>query len=50
LVDEYHLFVTPLVVAGGTPSLSHNVRLTLELLDARRFGSGVVHLYYRTRP
>jgi riboflavin biosynthesis pyrimidine reductase len=47
LVDEYHLFVTPVVVGGGTRSLPADVRLTLELLDERRFGSGVVHLHYR---
>ena len=49
LVDECHLFVTPVVVGGGKQSLPSNVRVTLELLDERRFGSGVVHLHYRTR-
>ena len=49
LVDEYHLFLTPIVVGGGKQSLPNNVRLKLELLDERRFGSGVVHLHYRTR-
>jgi dihydrofolate reductase len=49
LVDEYHLFVTPIVVGGGKQSLPNNVRLKLELLDERRFGDGVVHLHYRTR-
>jgi dihydrofolate reductase len=48
LVDECHLFVTPIVVGGGTQSLPTNVRVTLELLDEHRFGSGVVHLHYRT--
>jgi dihydrofolate reductase len=48
LVDEYHLFVTPVVVGGGTRSLPDNVRVKLELLDERRFGNGVVHLHYRT--
>jgi dihydrofolate reductase len=48
LVDEYHLFLTPIVVGGGKQSLPDNVRLKLELLDERRFGSGVVHLHYRT--
>jgi dihydrofolate reductase len=50
LVDEYHLFVTPVVVGGGTQSLPQNVSLRLELLDERRFGSGVVHLHYRIAP
>jgi dihydrofolate reductase len=49
LVDECHLFVTPIVVGGGKSSLPDHVRLTLELLDERRFGNGVVHLHYRTR-
>jgi len=49
LVDELHLFVAPTVVGGGKRSLPDNVRLKLELLDERRFGSGMVYLYYRTR-
>ena len=49
LVDECHLFVAPMVVGGGKRSLPDNVRLKLELLDERRFGSGMVYLYYRTR-
>jgi dihydrofolate reductase len=50
LVDECHLFLTPVVVGGGTQALPKHVRLQLELLDERRFGNGVVHLHYRTRP
>jgi dihydrofolate reductase len=49
LVDEFHLFVAPIVVGGGKQSLPNDVRLKLELLDERRFASGVVHLRYRTR-
>jgi dihydrofolate reductase len=49
LVDECHLFVAPVVVGGGKRSLPDDVRLKLELLDERRFGSGMVYLYYRTR-
>lgn len=49
LVDECHLFVTPIVVGGGKQSLPNNVRLKLELVDVRRFGNGVVHLHYRTK-
>jgi len=49
LVDECHLFVSPIVVGGGKRSLPDDVRLKLELLDKRRFGNGVVHLHYRTR-
>ena len=48
LVDECHLFLAPVVVGGGTPSLPSNVLLRLELLDERRFGNGMVYLRYRT--
>jgi dihydrofolate reductase len=48
LVDECHLFVAPVVVGGGKRSLPDNVFLELELLDERRFSSGMVYLYYRT--
>jgi dihydrofolate reductase len=49
LVEEYHLFVTPILVGGGKQSLPDGVRRDLELLDERRFGNGVVHLRYRTK-
>ncbi len=48
LVDECHLFVAPMVVGGGKRSLPDNVRLKFDLLDERRFLSGMVYLYYRT--
>jgi dihydrofolate reductase len=48
LVDELQLFVSPVVVGGGTHSLPHDVQLKLELLGERRFGNGVVYLHYRT--
>jgi dihydrofolate reductase len=50
LVDEYHLFVTPIVVGSGTASLPDNVRVELDLRNERRFANGVVYLHYRTRP
>ena len=48
LIDEYHVFVTPVVVGAGRHFLQGGVHMKLELLDERRFGSGVVHLHYRT--
>ena len=48
LVDEVHLFLTPIVVGGGKHCLPADVRIELELLDERRFGGGVVYLRYRT--
>jgi len=49
LVDECHLFVTPIVVGGGRQSLPDGLRWELELLGERRFGNGVVHLRYGGR-
>jgi dihydrofolate reductase len=49
LVDECHLFLTPILVGGGNQALPNDVRVQLELIDERRFGKGVVHLHYRTR-
>jgi dihydrofolate reductase len=48
LVDEFQLFVVPVVIGGGTRFFPNDVRLKLELLDERRFGNGTVHLHYRT--
>ena len=47
LVDECHLFLSPIVVGGGKRALPDDVRAQLELLDERRFRNGVVHLHYR---
>ena len=49
LVDECHLFISPILVGGGTRSLPDGIRLELELVDERRFGNGTVYLRYRTR-
>jgi dihydrofolate reductase len=49
LVDEFHLFLTPIVVGGGKRSLPDGVRLELGLVGERRFAGGVVHLHYRQR-
>jgi dihydrofolate reductase len=48
LIDEYQMFVSPVVIGGGTPyfpELGH--RLHLELVEQRTFGSRVVYLSYR---
>ncbi|MFF0726559.1 dihydrofolate reductase family protein [Streptomyces sp. NPDC004134] len=49
LVDEYHLFITTSVVGGGTPFFPGGVRLDLELVEERAFGSGLIYARYRTR-
>jgi dihydrofolate reductase len=48
LVDEYLLFVCPVVLGGGTrffPALDE--RVNLELVETRTFGSRVAYLRYR---
>ena len=44
LVDECLLFLTPIVVGGGTAVWPDGLRQRLELLDERRFEGGVVFL------
>lgn len=46
LVDEYQLFVGPVIVGGGKRFFPDEVRVDLELQDERRFGNGVVFLRY----
>lgn len=47
LIDEYRLYVHPIILGGGTPMLPVlDGRLNLRLLEARTFGSGVVLLRY----
>ena len=48
LVDEYHLFLVPTVVGGGTRALPDGVRVNVELLGEHRFDNGVVYLHYRS--
>jgi riboflavin biosynthesis pyrimidine reductase len=49
LVDRLEIYVTPVVVGGGTRALPDDVRLALDLVEERRFGNGMVFLCYRTR-
>jgi dihydrofolate reductase len=49
LVDEYHLFIAPVVVGGGNRALPDQALVELELLDERHFRNGTVHLHYRGR-
>jgi dihydrofolate reductase len=48
LVDEVRLFLAPIVVGGGKPCFSADVRVRLALLEERRFDGGMVHLRYGT--
>jgi dihydrofolate reductase len=47
LVDECHLFLHPVIVGGGKPAFRADLRRNLELLETRRFSTGIVHVRYR---
>ena len=47
LVDECHLFVAPVFLGAGKAALPTDMRSDLELIDERRFSSGVLYLRYR---
>jgi dihydrofolate reductase len=48
LVDEYRLFVSPVVLGGGTPYFpALDERINLELVETHTFGSRVVYVRYR---
>jgi dihydrofolate reductase len=46
LVDMYDLFLVPVVVGAGKPSLPQGVHMNLELLHERRFRNGTIYLRY----
>jgi dihydrofolate reductase len=48
LVDEYQLFVSPVVLGGGTPYFpALEEKIELELVETRTFASRVVYSRYR---
>jgi dihydrofolate reductase len=51
LIDECRLFVSPVVLGGGTPYFpTLKKRINLELVETQTFGSRVVYLRYRMEP
>jgi dihydrofolate reductase len=51
LVDEYRVYVHPVLLGAGRPLFPPGVpRTGLRLLDSHTFGSGVVRMRYRPEP
>jgi dihydrofolate reductase len=48
LIDEYRMFVSPVLLGGGTPYFpALDGRVNPELVETRTFGSRVVYVRYR---
>jgi dihydrofolate reductase len=48
LIDEYRIFVTPVILGAGTPMFKDiKDSIALKLSKATTWSSGVVALYYR---
>jgi len=48
LIDEWQLFVSPVLLGGGTPYFPRlDERIDLELVETQTFGARVIYLRYR---
>ena len=51
LIDEYRLYVHPMVIGRGTPMLRpSDAKVSSQLIETQTFGNGVVMLRYERRP
>jgi dihydrofolate reductase len=47
LIDEFRLYVMPVVVGGGKPFFAAQKELRLKLAESRTLASGAVYLRYK---
>jgi dihydrofolate reductase len=47
LIDDYELFVCPVILGGGTPCFPTGHRLALEHVESRVFGGSVTYIRHR---
>ncbi len=47
LIDEYRVFISPVVLGGGTPFFPTGDPIELELVETRTFSSRVIYARYR---
>lgn len=47
MVDEFHQYIVPKTVGGGTHWLPKNVEAELELIELQKFENGTVFLHYK---
>lgn len=47
LIDEFRIYVHPVIIGNGKRLFPPDIALHLELVESRTFGNGVVLLHYR---
>jgi riboflavin biosynthesis pyrimidine reductase len=48
LIDEYQLFIHPVILGSGTPMFQvSNTKINLRLMETHTFHSGVIMLRYQ---
>ena len=49
LIDEYHLYVHPVLLGDGKPLFASSARQNLDLIAHKRYANGVLGTHYARR-